>query len=92
MTKQEIISKLAEEHKMSKKAVEKVITGMFDTITDELLAGNQVAIAGFGKFLVRDVADRKGRNPRTGEEMLIPAHKAVVFKAATALKDTVNKE
>lgn len=92
MTKQEIINKFADELKLSKYAVEKVITGTFHAITDDLIAGNQVAIPGFGKFIVRDVPERNGRNPRTGEAIVIPAHKAVVFKPATALKNAVNKE
>jgi len=55
-----------------------------------LSKGEDVAIAGFGSFTIRDRKERQGRNPATGETMTIKASKAVGFKAAKALKEAVN--
>jgi len=66
------------------------VDAVFDTISKALARGEEVQIAGFGKFEVRDRAARTGRNPRTGEPVQIAASKAPAFKAAKGLKDTVN--
>ncbi|NMA18229.1 MAG: HU family DNA-binding protein, partial [Clostridiaceae bacterium] len=62
-----------------------------DTITEQLAEGNKVVLVGFGTFEVRDRAARKGRNPSTKEEIMIPASKAPAFKAGKNLKAKVNK-
>ena len=67
-----------------------------DTLVDEaamveaLKAGNKVPVAGFGTFAVSQRGERNGRNPQTGATVVIPARKAVTFKAGTALKESVN--
>jgi len=63
---------------------------VFEAITNGLKQGEDVAIAGFGTFEVRERAARTGRNPRTGEEIQIAATKNPAFKAGKALKDGVN--
>ena len=62
---------------------------MISVITETLAKGERVQLVGFGTFEVRDRAERKGRNPQTREEIIIPASKAPVFKAGKALKDSV---
>lgn len=59
-------------------------------ITDALVAGKKVNIAGFGSFEIAERAERMGRNPKTNEPMLIKATKAIKFKALKALKEAVN--
>ena len=66
------------------------VDAVFDTISGALGNGDSVAIAGFGTFEVRERAARTGRNPRTGEEIQIPAAKNPAFKAGKALKEAVN--
>ena len=66
------------------------VDAVFDAITKALARGEEVQVAGFGKFEVRHRAARTGRNPRTGEPVDIAASKAPAFKAAKGLKDTVN--
>lgn len=59
-------------------------------IADALAAGESVAIQGFGTFKLADVKARKGRNPKTGETIEIPAHRKVTFHPSPALKDRIN--
>lgn len=92
MKKSDLIKKISESSSASKAEVEKIVSAVFDTITDELVAGGEVYISGFGKFYVRTVAERKIHNPRTGEESIAPAHKLAAFRNFTALKAAVNRE
>ncbi|WP_440110326.1 HU family DNA-binding protein [Paenibacillus sp. QZ-Y1] len=91
MNKVELIKIVTESTGLQKKDVEATIESIFATITEALKNGDQVKIAGFGAFEVRDRAARKGRNPQTNEEMDIPASKAPAFKAGKALKDAVKE-
>ena len=74
---------------MTKKDTEKVVNAMTETICDALKEGEKVQIVGFGSFEVRERAPRIGRNPRTKEEVTIPASKAVQFKSGKVLKRAV---
>ena len=76
----------------SKKAAKETVQTVLDAIQAQLSVGNTVNLNGFGKFEVKDVAARTGRNPSTGEELQIEATKRVGFKAATALKAVVKGE
>ncbi|MBR1807127.1 MAG: HU family DNA-binding protein [Selenomonadaceae bacterium] len=64
---------------------------MFDAVAEELIAGEELQIANFGKFCVRSVAERKMRNPRTGEEGITPPQKNAAFRAFKLLKNAVNR-
>lgn len=90
MNKQELVSAIAGKAELSKKDSEGAIKALIDTITEELVKNEKVQIIGFGTFQVGDRAERQGRNPSTGEPMVIPASKAPKFKAGKALKDAVN--
>lgn len=89
MTKPELIDRLAEEAGTTKAQAERNLTALYSVITAALVAGDSVAIPDLGKFEVKDRAERKGRNPSTGESVIIPASKAVTFKPAKMLKDAV---
>lgn len=90
MTKSELVNYYAERNQTTKRAATEIVENMFDTISEVLANGNNVAISGFGNFEVKEKAARKGRNPKTGEEISIPAKKSVSFKAGKVLKETVN--
>ena len=90
MNKSELIEAVASSADLSKASAGKVVDAVISSITDTLKDGDQVAIAGFGTFLVRHRVARTGRNPRTGEAMTIKASNAPSFKAGKALKDAVN--
>ena len=81
MNKAELINAVAASADVSKKDTEAVITAMLDTITDALKEGDKVQLVGFGSFEVKKRAARIGRNPRTKEEIEIPATVLPVFKA-----------
>ena len=90
MNKSELIEAVASSADLSKASAGKVVDAVISSITNTLKNGDQVAIAGFGTFLVRRREARTGRNPRTGEAMTIKASNAPSFKAGKALKDAVN--
>jgi DNA-binding protein HU-beta len=89
MTKAEMIEKISKNAKVTKKAAGIAVNTMIEEITKELKKGNRVPLVGFGTFMVRRSKARKGRNPRTGEEIKIKARKRPVFKAGKALRDAV---
>ena len=89
MNKTELIAAVAEKAELSKKDAEAAITAMVDAITGALSQEEKVQLVGFGSFVVKVRAERLGRNPKTKEEIHIPASKTPVFKAGKALKDTV---
>ena len=89
MNKTELIAAVAEKTGMTKKDAERVINATVDTITEKLVAGEKVAMSGFGIFEVKEREARVGRNPRTKESIQIPATKTPAFKASKTLKDTV---
>ncbi len=91
MNKAELIAAAAEKTGLSKKDTEAVISASIEVITESLAQGEKVQLVGFGSFETKTRAARIGRNPRTKEEIKIPASKLPVFKAGKALKDTVSK-
>lgn len=91
MTKAELISVIAEEAEITKKAAEKALSAVINSITDSLVKGEKVQLVGFGTFEVRDRAARTGVNPQTKQPIQIPATKVPAFKAGKSLKDAVAK-
>ena len=89
MNKTELVSAMAERLGASKKHSEDALTVALDLITEALAEGEKVQLVGFGSFEVRERAPRIGRNPRTKEEVTIPASKAVQFKSGKVLKRAV---
>lgn len=89
MNKSELVAIVADSANLTKKEAENVIDSFLDAITDALVEGDKVVLSGFGTFEVRERASRSGLNPRTGEEILIPAQKTPAFKAGKILKDRV---
>jgi len=92
MNKAELIAKIAEESKLTKKAAETALDAFVTSVEEALKNGEKVQLVGFGTFEVRQRAARKGRNPQTKAEIKIPASKAPVFKAGKALKELVNEK
>ena len=91
MNKAELVSAVAEKTGMSKKDSEKAVNAAFDTITEALAAGDKVQLVGFGAFEVKERGARIGRNPKTKEEIEIPASRVDSFKVGKALKEAVTK-
>ncbi|MBR1566028.1 MAG: HU family DNA-binding protein [Oscillospiraceae bacterium] len=91
MNKAELVAAVAEKTGLSKKDSEKAVNAAFDAISAELVEGGKVQLVGFGSFETKTRNARIGRNPRTKEEIEIPASRVPAFKAGKALKDAVAK-
>ena len=91
MNKSELINAVAEKAALSKKDSEAAVTAALDAITAALAEGDEVRLVGFGTFEVKKREARIGRNPKTKEEIQIPATKVPAFKPGKALKDIVAK-
>ena len=94
MNKTDIVGKVVEvlaekDVKVTKKAMAEYVDTVFDVIADSVAAGDNVSIAGFGKFEVTERAAREGRNPATGEAIHIEASKAPKFRASSTFKAAV---
>ena len=90
MNKTELIAAVAEKAELSKKDAEKAVKAFTDVVAEELVKGEKIQLVGFGTFEVSERAAREGRNPKSGEKMIIEASKTPKFKAGKALKDQVN--
>ena len=91
MNKVELVASVAEKSGLSKKDAEKAVAAVLESVVGAVVKGDKVQLVGFGTFEVRARGARKGKNPRTGEEITIAASKQPVFKAGKAFKDAVAK-
>ncbi|MBO4312548.1 MAG: HU family DNA-binding protein [Desulfovibrionaceae bacterium] len=90
MTKAELVAQIFEKSGLASKALtEKALNAVVETLAEALAKGETVSLAGFGTFKISERAARKGRNPRTGQEIEIAASKTVRFVPGKALKDSV---
>lgn len=86
MTKADLIMQVAKKANLTSKASKDSVNSIFATISEALKRGEKVVITGFGTFMVRKRASRKGRNPQTGAEIQIPATKTPGFTAGKTIK------
>ena len=91
MNKTQLIEAVVASTDLKKKDAEAAVNATFDAIAAALKAGDKVQLVGFGTFEVRTRAARQGINPRTKENISIPASKLPVFKAGKSLKDVIAK-
>ncbi len=89
MTKAHLIAKIADKADITKTEAEKVVNACLESIKEILQIDEKLTLTGFGTFEVVERKERKGRNPQTGEEILIPATKVVKFKPGKLLKEAV---
>ena len=93
MTKADIVDKLYDSFSdLPKSACSEYVDLVFELMKKTLADGQDVKIARFGKFSVRDKKDRKGRNPQTGEEIIISKRRVIAFSVSPTLRDAVNKD
>jgi integration host factor subunit beta len=91
MIRSELIQKIADENPhLSQRDVERIVTTIFDEITDALASGNRVELRGFGAFSVKKRDARIGRNPRTGESVHVEEKHVPFFKTGKLLRDRLN--
>lgn len=93
MTKAELIGAVQKkiDIKVSKKDLGIIVQGLFDVVQDTLADGDKISIVGFGTFDVKSRGERQGKNPKTGEPLVIPASKTPHFKAGKNFKERVNR-
>lgn len=91
MTKIEFVDAVAKETEWTKKDSEEAINAVVKVITNALVAGEKLSIVGFGTFEVVERAAREGRNPQTGESLMIKACKMPKFKPGKAFKELINE-
>lgn len=92
MTKADIFEKVSENLGLTKKESAEMVETVFSLIKSTLESGEKLKIAGFGNFEVKQKADRRGRNPQTGETITIEARRILTFKPSNLLKSAINKE
>jgi DNA-binding protein HU-beta len=90
MNKSDLIAAVADQSGLSKTDASSAIDSLIDAITKTLQSGGEVKLPGFGNFSVSNRAAREGRNPQTGEKIMIKASKSPKFKAGKGLKDALN--
>lgn len=90
MKKRDVVERVAGEAGITKQAADASVGAVFASIAESLARGEDVAVAGFGRFARTDRPAREGRNPRTGERIAIGPSSGVSFKAAKGLKDALN--
>ena len=91
MTKADLAKAIYERHGgISNKEASFLVDNILDFIKQRLLRGERIQITGFGTFMVREKKGRKGRNPQTGEEMIIPARKSVVFRPSKSFQSNLS--
>ena len=90
MNKSDLIDAIAGKSGLTKADAGRALDGFIQSVEDALKNGDSVALVGFGTFEVKERAERKGRNPQTGEEITIKSAKSPSFKAGNSLKDAVN--
>ena len=85
MTKSELVHQVAEKAGLSSAKANEVVTAVFETMTDSLGRGEEVRLAGFGTFRLVERRERVARHPRTGERIVVPAGRRVVFAPSSHL-------
>jgi integration host factor subunit alpha len=90
MTKADIVEVVHNRTGFSKKESSEAVESILEILKEELENSQKVKLSGFGNFVIRQKDVRKGRNPKTGEEMEITARKVLTFKPSQKLKDYIN--
>ena len=90
LTKAYLIELIQSNNDLTKKQSTDIVEATIDIMKDALASGEDVLISGFGKFRVKQKAERKGRNPATGEDQMLQARKVVTFKCSGKLREKIN--
>ena len=91
MTKAELVEDVADAAELTKKDAERLVEIVFESIIDTLNQGEKIELRGFGSFRVRERGARRGRNPKTGDPVSIPAKRVPYFKPGKELKELINE-
>ena len=92
LTKADLVNKLYESEVLTKAEAIEAVETVIEIIKETLENGEDVLISGFGKFIVKDKKARRGRNPHTGEDLILEPRRVVTFKPSGVLRRRINKE
>ena len=92
LTKAQLVESIHNKIGLTKNKSSEIVETCLEIIKSELESGKDVLISGFGKFCVKEKKERKGRNPATGDAMMLAHRKVVTFKCSGKLKDKINGE
>lgn len=90
MTKAELVEEVARSTELTKKHAEIIVNTVFESIVDSLKAGEKIELRGFGSFRIRQRGARMGRNPKTGDQVEVPAKRIPYFKPGKDLREMLN--
>ena len=90
LTKSQIIEEVRANNRLTKKQSSETVEALLEIMKETLASGEDVLISGFGKFYVKEKKERRGRNPATGEDMMLDARKVITFKCSGKLRERVN--
>ena len=91
LTKANIVEKIANQNGLSRSQSRAIIETLVEAIKRTLESGEDVLISGFGKLCVKEKKERRGRNPETGQDLIIPPRRVVTFKSSRQLRDKINR-
>lgn len=92
LTKSDIASKVSNEIDLTKKQSIEAVDNIIEIIKSTLESGEDILFSGFGKLCIVEKYERKGRNPASGNDMMIPARRVVKFQCSKKLRDLINKK
>ena len=92
MTKAELVDEIAQKASLTRKHSEVIVDAVFSSIVEALQGGDKIELRGFGSFRVRHRAGRTGRNPKTGEGVIVPPKKVPYFKPGKELRELINRD
>ena len=90
LTKSQIVDSIAEKNGFTKNKSTETVETILELIKSTLASGEDVLISGFGKFCVKDKRERRGRNPSTGDDMILAPRRVVTFRCSRKLSDRIN--
>ena len=91
LTKADLIERIQSNNDLTNKQSTDIVEATIGIIKDTLATGDDVLISGFGKLCVKEKAERKGRNPSTGDVQMLPARRVVTFKCSGKLRERINE-
>jgi integration host factor subunit alpha len=91
LTKAYIIEKVQDSKSLTRKESAEMVVEVFSIMKSTLVSGEELNVSGFGKFIVKQKTDRRGRNPQTGEAITIEARRILTFKPSHLLRNAINK-
>jgi integration host factor subunit beta len=92
MNKSDLVTVLSKEIDLPSQKAEQIVDKFFDTMSETLLLGDRIEVRGFGSFQVREYKGYAGRNPKTGEEIMVESKKLPFFKVGKDLRERLNQE